>query len=72
MIMCPFDTVHVKLFATSTQAHAVIDSRGGIWTKSAVRRRARLPINQDNETNASVSRIAGTIPFEIFQSEYLE
>jgi hypothetical protein len=37
------------------QAHAVIDSRGGIWTKSAVRLRARLTINQDNETNASIS-----------------
>jgi hypothetical protein len=37
------------------QAHAVIDSRGGIWTKSAVRRRARLTINQDKETNAIIS-----------------
>jgi hypothetical protein len=36
-------------------AHAVIDSRGGIWAKSAVRRRAHLTINQDNETNASIS-----------------
>jgi hypothetical protein len=36
-------------------AHAVIDSRGGIWTKSAVWRRARLTINQDNETNASIA-----------------
>jgi hypothetical protein len=41
--------------AAAQQAHAVIDSRGGIWTKSAVRRRARLTVNQDNETNASIS-----------------
>jgi hypothetical protein len=40
---------------TVTLAHAVIDSRGGIWTNSVVRRRARLTINQDNETNASIS-----------------
>jgi hypothetical protein len=33
--------------------HTVIDSRGGIWTKSVARRRARLTINQNNETNVS-------------------
>jgi hypothetical protein len=38
-----------------TQAHTVINSRGGIWTKSVVRRRARLTINQNNEMNASIS-----------------
>jgi hypothetical protein len=33
------------------KATAVIDSRGGIWTKEVVfRRRARLTINQNNET----------------------
>jgi hypothetical protein len=34
------------------KANAVIDSRGGIWTKDevVVRRRARLTINQNNET----------------------
>jgi hypothetical protein len=51
--------------------HAVIDSRGGIWTKSVVQRRARLPIKQDNETNASISNSRDR-PFELSQSEYLE
>jgi hypothetical protein len=33
------------------KANAVIDSRGGIWTKEVVvRRRARLTINQNNKT----------------------
>jgi hypothetical protein len=41
--------------AASALAHAVIDSCGGIWTNSAVRRRARLTINQNNETNTSIS-----------------
>jgi hypothetical protein len=36
-------------------AHTVIDSSGGIWTKLVVRRRARLTINQNNETNTSIS-----------------
>jgi hypothetical protein len=40
---------------TYVKAHAVIHSRGGIWTKSVVQRRARLTINQNNETNASIS-----------------
>jgi hypothetical protein len=39
----------------SEHAHALIDSRGGIWMTSVVRRRARLPINQGNETNGSIS-----------------
>jgi hypothetical protein len=34
------------------KANTVIDSRGGIWTKEVViRRRARLKINQNNETS---------------------
>jgi hypothetical protein len=37
------------------QAHTVIGSLEGIWTKSVVRRRARLTLNQSNETNASIS-----------------
>jgi hypothetical protein len=41
--------------STAILAHAVIDSRGGIWTKSVVQRRARLTINQNNETNAGIS-----------------
>jgi hypothetical protein len=33
------------------KANAVIDARGGIWTKEVVvRRRARLTISQNNET----------------------
>jgi hypothetical protein len=33
------------------KAKAVIDARGSIWTKEVVvRRRARLTINQNNET----------------------
>jgi hypothetical protein len=33
------------------KVNAAIDARGGIWTKEVVvRRRARLTINQNNET----------------------
>jgi hypothetical protein len=54
-IGCTIHTTHPSHQHTCTLCHAVIDSRGGIWTNSVVRRLARLTINQDNETNASIS-----------------
>jgi hypothetical protein len=40
------------------KANTVIDSRGGIWTKEVVVwRRARLAINQNNETLYNIGSI---------------
>jgi hypothetical protein len=65
-IMPPLSTKGASIKTEQSQqllALAVIDSRGGILTKLAIRRRARLTINQDNETNASISNSRNSLKY---------